>query len=154
MMTDVLRAIYADAGKADRFWDDSIPVDLWRAQRNSDYTGGLDPLSPHPGNETRVADVRIVDRGGNLVVMGCRCIKGDYRGVSTFDMKVTWFGSKTTKHFKIPAGTEIPPGIAVTKDHKNAQGAFHSTIAPKDDMPLTLFLEYLRIISGQACLQL
>ncbi|WEN15108.1 hypothetical protein PY254_00025 [Rhodanobacter sp. AS-Z3] len=153
-MSDELRRIYTEAGKADRFWETATPVDLWRAQKNTDYQAGIDALSPHLGNETRVADVKIVDRDGKRVVLGCRCIKGDFRGVSTFDMKVTWFGSRTTKHFKIPAGTAIPPGIAVTKDHKNAQGAYHYTIAPKDDMPLALFLECLGVVCGKTNLQL
>ena len=69
-------------------------------------------------------------------------------------MKVTWFGSKTTKHFKIPADTKIPEGLAVTKDHKIPQGAFHYTIAPKDDMPLALFLQQLKTMSQRATLEL
>ncbi|WLI89162.1 hypothetical protein Q4S45_21095 [Massilia sp. R2A-15] len=69
-------------------------------------------------------------------------------------MKVTWFGSKTTKHFKIPAGTQIPPGLAVTKDHQNVQGAFHYTIAPKGDVPLPLFLQQLKTMNQRATLEL
>ena len=69
-------------------------------------------------------------------------------------MKVTWFGSRTTKHFKIPANTKIEDGLAVTKDYKNSQGAFHYTIAPKDDMPLPLFLQHLKVMSARATLEL
>lgn len=74
-------------------------------------------------------------------------------GISTFDMKVTWYGSRTTKHYVIPAHTEIPPGLAVTKDHKNAQGAYHYTIAPKDDMMSELFMQTLKVMSAKATLE-
>ena len=153
-MSDVLKTLYSEAGQADRFWDDKTPCALWRAQKKTDHDNGEDPLHPHPGNETRTADVKVERRGNQDIVLGCRCLKGDFRGVSTFDMKVTWFGSKTTKHWKIPADTPIEPGLAVTKDHKNLQGAFHYTIAPKDDMPLALFLQQLKAMSAQASLQL
>lgn len=149
-MTDELKKIYFDAGLSDRFWDSATPVALWRAQKKSEFDQSRLPLEPHPGNETRLPDVQVVERDNQKVVLGCRCIKGDFRGVSTFDMKVTWFGSKTTKHFVIPANTAIPPGLAVTKDHKNAQGAYHYTVAPKDDMPYSLFLQHLKTLSVQA----
>ena len=155
-MSDDLKKIYIGAGLADRFWDAATPVDLWRAQKNTDYRGGVMVLEPHRGSETRAADVKIVERDGNQFVLGCRCVYGkdDFRGVSTFDMKVTWFGSKTTKHFRIPASTDIPAGLAVTKDYKNAEGAHHYTIAPKDDMTLGLFLQNLKALSAKATLEI
>ena len=153
-MTNELREIYVAAGLSDRFWDTTTPTALWRAQKKTDFDAGEMALQPHPGSEIRLSDVKVVDRDNQLFVLGCRCIKGDYRGVSTFDMKVTWFGSKTTKHFKIPADTKIPEGLAVTKDHKIPQGAFHYTIAPKDDMPLALFLQQLKTMSQRATLEL
>jgi hypothetical protein len=52
----------------------------------------------------------------------------------------------------LKANTEIPPGLAVTKDHKNMHGAYHYTIAPKDDMPLELFLQHLEYLSRLATL--
>jgi len=153
-MSDDLKRIYVAAGFRDKFWDTSTPTALWRAQKKTEFEAGSMTLEPHPGNETRLSDVKVVERDNQQIVLGCRCIKGDYRGVSTFDMKVTWFGSKTTKHFKIPADTPIPPGLAVTKDHQNAQGAFHYTIAPKDDMPLPLFLQQLKTMSQRATLEI
>ena len=153
-MTNELREIYVAAGLSDRFWDTTTPTALWRAQKKTDFDAGEMALQPHPGSEIRLSDVKVVDRDNQQFVLGCRCIKGDYRGISTFDMKVTWFGSKTTKHFKIPADTKIPEGLAVTKDHKIPQGAFHYTIAPKDDMPLALFLQQLKTMSQRATLEL
>ena len=149
-MSDELKNIYSMAGLSDRFWDTLTPLELWRAQKNTDFKLDIMVLEPHPGNETRLPDIKVVERDNQKFVLGCRCVKGDFRGVSTFDMRVTWFGSRTTKHFVIPANTKIPLGIAVTKDHKNAQGAYHYTIAPKDDMPLSLFLQNLKVLSNDA----
>lgn len=153
-MTNELRKVYVAAGLGDRFWDDATPTSLWRAQKKSDFDRNAMLLEPHPGSETRTADVRVVERDKQQFVLGCRCVKGDYRGVSTFDMKGTWFGSRTTQHFRIPADTQIPPGLAVTRDHRNAQGAYHYTIAPKDDMPRSLFLQQLKTMSQHAMLEL
>ena len=80
----------------------------------SEFEQGLMSLEPHHGSETRLPDVKVVERDNQTIVLGCRCIKRDFRGISTFDRKVTWFGSKTTKHFVIPANTPIPAGIAIT----------------------------------------
>ena len=153
-MADELRQLYIEKGLAERFWDSTTPVALWRAQNKTDFDAGGIVLQPHPGSQTRLPDIKVVDRDNQLIVLGCRCIRGDFRGVSTFDMKVTWFGSRTTKHFKIPANTKIEDGLAVTKDYKNSQGAFHYTIAPKDDMPLPLFLQHLKVMSARATLEL
>lgn len=153
-MTNELRQIYVAAGLADKFWDTTTPTTLWRAQKKTDFEAKEMVLQPHPGSPTRLADVRVVERDNQKVVLGCRCTKGDFRGISTFDMKVTWFGSRTTKHFKIPTDTKIPDGLAVTKDHQNPQGAYHYTIAPKDDMPLSLFLQQLKVMNERATLEL
>ena len=152
-MSDELKKIYNNADLSDHFWDISTPMDIWRAQKKSEFDQGRMPLEPHPGSETRLPDVKVVERDNQTIVLGCRCIKGEFRGISTFDRKVTWFGSKTTKHFVIPANTPIPAGIAITKDHKNQQGAYHYTIAPKDDMPLSLFLQNLKALCQQARLE-
>jgi len=143
-MSDDLKHIYKQAGRAGRFWDEATPADLWRLQKKTDFDKNTMVLDPHPGSDTRPADVKVEERDGRQVVLGCRCIKGEFRGVSTFDMKVTWFGGKTGQHFKLPANTLIPAGLAVTKDSKNQHGAYHYTIAQKDDMPLDLFLQHLR----------
>lgn len=98
-MSDELKKIYSEAGKADCYWDSATPVQLWRAQKKSEFDQGDMVLKPHPGSETRLSDARVVERDNQQIVLGFRCTKGDYRGVSTFDKKVTWFGSKTTKTF-------------------------------------------------------
>jgi Tse2 ADP-ribosyltransferase toxins len=86
---------------------------------------------------------QIVADGSKYVVRGCRTTAGDYRGVSVFDEPgVT---HKKYEWFTIPEGTPIPPGLAVTRDGKKRPGVqLHHTIAPKDDMPFTLFLQHLK----------
>ena len=77
--------------------------------------------------------------------MWCKAapIQGEHRGLSVFDkmnprLPFAWF--------RIPAGSKIPPGIALTRDSDDVHGedAIHYTIAPKDDMPLSLFLQHLK----------
>jgi hypothetical protein len=83
-------------------------------------------------------------------VQGCRTIKGDHRGLSLFDksnarLPFAWF--------RIPAGSKIPPGIAVTRDsddENDDNAAIHYTVAPKDDMPLSLFLQHLKELAVNA----
>ena len=152
-MSDELKSIYRAKGLAHQFWDDETPVDLWRLQKKTDFDKNTMLFHPHPGSEERLPDVRVVERDGRLVVLGCRCTDGAFRGISTFDCRVTWFGSKTAKHFVLPAGTPIPAGLAVTKDYRTPHGAHHYTIAPKDDMPLELFLQHLRTLALLATLK-
>jgi len=85
----------------------------------------------------------ILANAGDYVVQGCRTIRGDHRGMSLFDkansrLPFTWF--------RIPANSKIPPGIAITRDSddEHSEDAIHYTAAPKDDMPLSLFLQHLK----------
>ena len=85
----------------------------------------------------------ILANAGDYVVQGCRTIHGEHRGLSVFDkmnprLPFTWF--------RIPAGAKIPPGIALTRDSddEHSEDAIHYTVAPKDDMPLSLFLQHLK----------
>lgn len=98
------------------------------------------------GNLTR----HILANAGDYVVQGCRIIKGEHRGLSLFDKANTrlpfvWF--------RIPARSKIPPGIAVTRDSDDEHDenvAIHYTVAPKDDMPLSLFLQHLKELAINA----
>jgi hypothetical protein len=49
----------------------------------------------------------------------------------------------------IPANAKIPPGIALTRgsDDLESDDPIHYTAAPKDDMPLSLFLQYLKALA-------
>lgn len=160
-MSDMLKDIYSDAGLPGKFFEGATPTTLWRAQSRQDFKKQVFVMQPHPGYvkkdkdtgkvlKTRLADVEIVERHGKQIVKGCRCVKGDYRGISVFDTKVTWLGPNWI-NYEIPEGTEIPENLAVTKDHYiKAHKATHYTLAPKDDMPLELFLASLKVVADKA----
>src|SRR5688572_24210574 len=159
-MSDELKKIYSENGLADRFFEGSIPIELWRAQSSADFKKEVFIMQPHPGykklNEkgevirTRLPDVKIVERNGKQIVLGCRCVKGDHRGISVFDVQVTWLGAQWI-NYRIPAGTPIPENLAVTRDHSiPSYKATHYTLAPKDDMPLELFIQSLKVVATKA----
>ena len=86
---------------------------------------------------------QILADASKYTVKGCRATAGPYRGVSVFDQA----NSGNVKHewFCIPDGTEIPPALAVTREGVKTPGKpQHYTIAPKDDMSFTLFLQHLK----------
>jgi hypothetical protein len=86
-------------------------------------------------------------------VLGCRCVEGDYRGLSVFDKKVSWLG-KGWRNYRLPKDTPVPENLAVTRDHSlPAKGATHYTLAPKDDMPVELFLQSLKVVANCALLE-
>ncbi|MCW7536746.1 hypothetical protein OOT46_02620 [Aquabacterium sp. A7-Y] len=77
-------------------------------------------------------------------------MKGDHRGVSVFDKKNTQL--RSFDWYRLPAGTELPPALAVTRDSPSATSSrpIHYTVAPKDDMPLSLFLQHLKGLAAKA----
>jgi toxin CcdB len=94
--------------------------------------------------QVRVADVLIETIDGKEIVRGCRTVKGQFRGVSTFDRKGRFAGFKW---YKLSAGTTIPEALAITQDGTSRTEANHYTIAPKDDMPLALFQVWLNVFN-------
>lgn len=61
------------------------------------------------------------------------------RGLSTFDRPGLPPG-KDWRYLKIPAGTQLPDGLAIVRDERNERSeATHYTIAPAYDMPLVQF---------------
>lgn len=91
----------------------------------------------------------ILANAGDYVVQGCRTIKGDHRGMSLFD-KVN--PNLSFKWYRLPASSKIPPGIAITRDADamHSELPIHYTAAPKDDMPLSLFLQHLKELAIDA----
>lgn len=161
-MSDHLKQMYAQAGKSDAFFEETIPVDLWRAQSKPDFKKEVFIMQPHPGytkkdengriTKERPPDVKIIERDGRLIVLGCRCIIGHFRGVSLFDAEVTWLGANWL-NYHIPAGTPIPPSLMVTRDNYNRGfRATHYTLGPKDDMPLDLFIQTMKAVAKYAVL--
>ena len=151
-MSDDLKNIYQAAGRLAYYFDGTVPRDLFRGQSRTEGKQGLPVLHPNPGfkrrdGSVRLPDVRIVERDGRQFVLGCRCIHGDYRGVSTFDRKNT--ALRGFRWFKLPKGTDIPEAIAITQDSDFTDRPNHFTVAPKDDMPLELFLVWLNALGNQ-----
>ncbi|WP_338845552.1 hypothetical protein V8J88_17695 [Massilia sp. W12] len=98
----------------------------------------------------RPPDVKVIERDGQSVVLGCRCLSGHFRGISLFDITITWLGPKW-RNYLIPAGTPIPGALMVTRDHySRGTGATHYTLGPKDDMPLALFIQTLKAVALHA----
>jgi hypothetical protein len=183
VFTDTLKGVYTGAAKGGRFFDQFTPVSLFRGIKRGDTSGLMQPtlvgfhlkrgprrpdvlvndargVSPQYENgdingaialdESGVLTRYILANAGDYVVQGCRTIKGDHRGLSLFDktnprLPFVWF--------RLPKGSKIPPGIAVTRDadvEHDELAAIHYTVAPKDDMPLSLFLQHLKELAIDA----
>lgn len=145
-MSDDLKKIYEEQGLLRFFFDQTVPRDLFRGQSRTERKQGLPVLYPNPGfqrkdGSTRLPDVLIEERDGKQFVKACRCVRGDYRGISTFDRKNTALPG--FQWHKLPQGTAIPPALAITQDSDFKDRANHFTIAPKDDMTLELFNVWL-----------
>lgn len=172
-MSDDLKKVYERGGKAAYFFDGTTPIALFRGRKVGDKTSVMQPtlIGFGPEEEPRPPDIYLTDEAGvspqyagdkmvrepgskpvtkqivadasKYTVKGCRTIKGNYRGVSVFD--TTSARLRNAEWFVIPVDTDIPPGLAVTKDGDKRPGVpLHYTIAPKDDMPFTLFLQHLK----------
>jgi hypothetical protein len=174
--SDDLKNVYAQTGKDGRFFDQKTPVGLYRGLKRGDSADLMQPtlIGFHLKRGPRQPDVLLRDgkgvtpqyekgdingaialdasgeltrhilaNAGDYVVQGCRTIKGEHRGLSLFDKANRRL---PFKWFLIPANSDIPPGIAVTRDSddEHSEDAIHYTVAPKDDMPLSLFLQHLK----------
>ena len=141
-----LREILIDAGDVDKYFDDKVPVNLWRAKnlsnKNSIFSMVEQKIVRNNG-KVRPADITIYKKNNIDWVS----VKDRPRGISTFD-KPNVFKRGRWEYYKIPAGTEIPNGLAIIEDGYNiALGAKHYTIAPAYDMPLSQFKQLLNILA-------
>ena len=172
MATDEMKKIYEAGGKLAYFFEQRTPVNLYRRRNIGDKSMIMQPTIIGFGAEDRprLPDIKLEDEVGvspqfdgatmrrepnskpltkqligdasKYTVKGCRTIKGDYRGVSVFDMVNP--RARGVEWFYIEADTKIPPGLAVTQDGDKRPGeSLHYTIAPKDNMPFDLFLQHL-----------
>lgn len=124
-----------------------------RAGNTPQYAGGRATATARVITEEKHKPLtdQIISDASAYVLKGCRSTnKHDpHRGVSVFDATRPF---KQMSWYRIPAGTPIPPALAVTKDadfSKNGE-PIHYTIAPKDDMPLSLFLQHLKGLEAVA----
>lgn len=109
------------------------------------YVGGKHPAPIVEEDKHKSLTASILSDASAYVVKGCRSVRktDHHRGVSVFDAARAFKGFAW---YRIPEGTPIPPALAVTKDAdaSNNGEPIHYTIAPKDDMPLSLFLQHLK----------
>lgn len=142
-----LKQIYEKAGLLHNYFDEKVPCDLYRGQSRNEIKLGLPIIYPNPGfvnkdGRERPADVKIVERNGQQYVLGCVATHGQHRGISTFDRVNPLL--KGFKWYRLPAGTPLPPALAMTRDSAYPDRPNHYTIAPKNDMLLAHFLLYIQ----------
>lgn len=151
-MSDDLKKIYAAEKLLHRYFDKEVPCDLFRGQQAREAKLGLPIIYPNPGftkadGSIRPPDILIEERDGIQFVVGCRTIRGKYRGISVFDRANS--ALRSFKWYKLPAGVKIPEALAITQDDNYSDMPNHYTIAPKDDMPLDLFQAWIKILCDQ-----
>ena len=141
-----LKELLIDAGEIDKYFEDKVPVNLWRAKNLSNKDpifGMVEQKIIRNNGKVRPADITIYKKDGFDWVS----VKDRPRGISTFD-KPNVFTRGRWDYYKIPAGTEIPNGLAIIEDGYNvALGAKHYTIAPAFDMPLNQFKHLLNTLA-------
>lgn len=138
----ILKDILIARGQVDRYFDTRVPVDLWRAKK----TGENEPLFQivdrqvlRANGKVRPPDITIDVRGGVPWVS----VQERPRGLSVFD-RPDMFARGQWEYYRIPAGTEIPAGLAIVDDGPSqAVAARHYTVAPARAMPLAMFRQLL-----------
>jgi Tse2-like ADP-ribosyltransferase toxin len=111
------------------------------------YIGGDSSALVTEGKDKAETE-NILGNADKYVVKGCRTLAGKHRGISVFDKK-----NQVLRNFdwyKIEKGTDIPVSLAITRDSPLLESIkpIHYTIAPKDDMPLPLFLQHLKALGS------
>ncbi|MGH1472050.1 MAG: hypothetical protein ACRBCS_12700 [Cellvibrionaceae bacterium] len=137
-MKTVLKEVFISMGELERYYDGIVPVNLWRGlniKKNVSLFDLIEKPFKMPNGRIRKPDIEI-DNGWVKV-------KHWPRGISTFDKPGVPKG-KDWVHYKLPAGTLLPKGLAIVKDSFNDTfQATHYTIAPAYDMPLSTFKSLL-----------
>ncbi|GGA24951.1 hypothetical protein [Dyella nitratireducens] len=113
------------------------------------YSGGDFSALMTEGKD-KAATEEILKNADKYTVKGCRTMVGKHRGLSVFDK--TNRALRNFEWYKIEKGTDIPEPLAVTRDSALLESVkpIHYTVAPKDDMPLPLFLQYLKTLGSKA----
>jgi hypothetical protein len=134
----VLKEILISKGQVDRYFEGLTPVQLWRAlnvRRNEHPFQFIEEPFVLSNGRPRPADIAVE------TISGCKWVRVAERprGISTFDKPGVPRG-RGWEYYRIPAGTELPDGLAIVRDEFNTQfEATHYTIAPAFDMPLERF---------------
>ncbi len=139
----ILKDVFISMGELDRYFDGVVPVHLWRGlnkKRNGALFDLIEKSHKMSNGKVRRPDLSIEN--------GWVKVKHWPRGISTFDKPGIPKG-RDWVHYKIPAGTKLPEGLAIVKDSYNQTVlATHYTIAPAYDMPLSKFKTLLKEFSA------
>ena len=138
--------IFIDRGLLDRLYTNSVPVDLFRFFESTDLPHSrfllrpvLEPYAVAPGR-MRSIDIERRDINGIMYVIA------GTGGVSLFDGVAPF--KKPGVHYKLPQGTAIPPGLAISRDNlSKTLGRVHYTLHPSQTMAELHFLFLLRRLS-------
>ena len=129
-----LRDVLISKNELERYYDGVVPVHLWRAlnvRRGGSLFDLVEAGYLQSSGRFRPADITIVD--------GWVKIDQRPRGISTFDRRGIPRG-KDWEYYRIPAGTQLPAGLAIVRDAYNeSSGATHYTIAPAWEMRIEVF---------------
>ena len=123
-------------------FDSKFPLNLhlWRGQKPAEK--GNPVLYPTlkafllSNGKRREPDIDTYEKNGTTWV------KATSGGVSLFD--ALGVPNSKWKYYRLPAGTDIPHGLVITKDSFNPRhNATHYSLRPNWDMPLKKFLMLL-----------
>lgn len=134
----LLKDVLLDKGQIHRYYEGFVPVNLWRGlnvRKNMALFELIEDTQILSNGRPRPADISITGSGAEARVN----VKEQPRGISTFDKPGIPQGPHW-EHYRIPANTVLPEGLAIVKDQYNPRyEAYHYTIAPAYDMPLAKF---------------
>lgn len=138
MKVTLLKDILLSKNQLDRYFEGHTPVHLWRAlniRRGGRLLDLIEEDTVLKNGRPRPADITIRSVGAMKWVF----VENRPRGLSTFD-KPGLPSGPDWEYYRIPAGTELPEGLAIVKDtYSKTMDATHYTIAPTHDMPLEQF---------------
>jgi hypothetical protein len=150
-----LEEIIIERGDIEKIYHRDWNVTLWRAMAIDSIHGG-NPLYPDLTNRVLPnGDIRRPDVSVYTDEQGVQRVKAqEGRGTSLSDKEGT-FGFKKWGYIAIPAGTLIPNGLIITRDHFLAsKGCWHYSISPNQDMPVDDLLHALDQFAKNAKIQI
>lgn len=141
----ILKDVLISENELHRYYEGMVPIDLWRGlhiKKNKELFELVETAFEMQSGRMRPQDIRIEN--------GWVKVQYSPRGISTFDKPGVPKG-RDWVYYRIPAGTKLPPGLAVVKDSYNrALEATHYTIAPMHNMPLAVFKKLLSDLAVMA----